>query len=108
MRLPEGFRCQDLTHHDVFALVRRFVASQQDRTKEVVIIGVRTAGAYFAPLVKASLSTLGWPLVSWFTIRPKTALSRWERQQLRRLGRRDARVLLVDDRSEERRVGKEW
>jgi hydroxymethylpyrimidine pyrophosphatase-like HAD family hydrolase len=97
MRLPEGFRCQDLTHHDVFALVRRFVASQQDRTKAVVVIGVRTAGAYFAPLVKASLSTLGWPLVSWFTIRPKTALSRWERQQLRRLERRDACVLLVDD-----------
>ena len=97
MRLPEGFRCQDLTHHDVFALVGRFVASQQDCTKEVVIVGMRTAGAYFAPLVKAFLSTLGWPLVSWFTIRPKTALSGWERQQLRRLGRRDAHVILVDD-----------
>src|SRR5207249_349656 len=78
-------------------LVSRFVASQQDCTKEVVIVGMRTAGAYFAPLVKAFLSTLGWHLVSWFTIRPKTALSGWERQQLRRLGRRDAHVILVDD-----------
>ncbi|HKA55022.1 MAG TPA: phosphoribosyltransferase, partial [Candidatus Binatia bacterium] len=97
MRLPEGFRCQDLTHQDVFTLARRFLASHPDSQSRLTVIGPRTAGAYFAPLVKAYLSAQGWPRVSWVTIRPKGGLSRWERRRLRALGRPDARVLLVDD-----------
>ena len=98
MRLPEAFRCQDLTHHDVFSLGQRFVASRQKSKKRVVVVlGVRTAGAYFAPLIKAYLSMLGWPRVSWFTIRPKAGLPRWERHQLRGLRNEDAEVLVVDD-----------
>jgi trehalose-6-phosphatase len=63
----------------------------------VVVVGARTAGAYFAPLVSAFLSRRGWPRCSWLTIRPKNGLSRHERRQLRTLGRHDAHVVLVDD-----------
>ncbi|HEV8713329.1 MAG TPA: HAD hydrolase family protein [Candidatus Binatia bacterium] len=97
MRLPEGFRSQDLTHRDVFSLVRGFLASHPDSQSRLIVIGPRTAGAYFAPLAKVYLSALGWPRVSWITIRPKMGLSRWERRRLRALGCQDARVLLVDD-----------
>ena len=89
MRLPEGFRCQDLAHQDVIEL--------RDPDAPVVIVGVRTAGAYFAPLVKAVLSAEGWTNVSWMTVRPKLGVSRWEARELRRLGRTAARVAVVDD-----------
>jgi hydroxymethylpyrimidine pyrophosphatase-like HAD family hydrolase len=97
MKIHEGFRCQDLTHHDVFTMVRRFVATNPDSGRRHVVIGPRTAGAYFAPLVKAYLSMLGWPKVSWMTIRPKRGLSRWEKQQLRKLLSPSASVILIDD-----------
>ena len=45
MRLPEAFRCQDLSHHDVIALARRLARTLPDRESPVVIVGVRTAGA---------------------------------------------------------------
>jgi hydroxymethylpyrimidine pyrophosphatase-like HAD family hydrolase/orotate phosphoribosyltransferase len=97
MRLPEGFRCQDLTHQDVLSLVRRFLVSRPDSQSPLIVIGLRTAGAYFAPLVKAYLSARAWPHVSWVTVRPRLGLSRGERRRLRALRDRDARVLLVDD-----------
>ncbi len=97
MRLPEGFRCQDLTHHDVFSLARRFADRRGDPAHGLAIIGPRTAGAYLAPLVKAYLSARGWRGVSWMTIRPKTGLSRREWRDLRRAARSGASLLLVDD-----------
>jgi orotate phosphoribosyltransferase len=97
MRLPEAFRCQDITHHDVIALARRLARTLPDPEAPVVIVGVRTAGAYFAPLVSAQLSIEGWTRVSWITVRPKLGLSRWEAQELHRIGQSPARVVVVDD-----------
>src|SRR5262249_7415071 len=62
-----------------------------------IVVGPRTAGAYFAPLVKAYLSARAWPQVSWVTVRPKLGLSRREKRRLRALGCQEARILLVDD-----------
>ena len=97
MRLPEAFRHQDFTHHDVIALARKLARTLPDRESPVVIVGVRTAGAYFAPLVRALLSIEGCTRVSWITVRPRLGLSRWEAQELRRLGQSLARVVVVDD-----------
>ncbi len=97
MRLPEAFRCQDFAHQDVITLARKLGETLPDREAPVVIVGVRTAGAYFAPLVAAVLVAGGWARVSWITIRPKLGLSRWEARQLRRLRHGGARVVLVDD-----------
>jgi hydroxymethylpyrimidine pyrophosphatase-like HAD family hydrolase len=97
MRLPEAFRCQDLTHHDVLALADRYRDAQGVRPADVAVIGLRTAGSYFAPLVRARLSAYGWPQVSWTTIRPKAGLTRAEGEHLSALARRDARIVLVDD-----------
>src|SRR5438093_6920366 len=97
MRLPEAFRCQDLAHQDVIALARRLARALPDREAPVLIVGVRTAGAYFAPLVRALLAAEGWARVSWIAVRPELGLSRWEARQLRRLRHGDARVVLVVD-----------
>ena len=97
LRIPEGFRCQDLSHHDVLAMARRFADRRPDRRGALVVLGVRTAGAYFAPLAKACLATLGWPQVSWLTIRPREGLTGPERRRLRRLARDRAQWLVIDD-----------
>ncbi len=97
MQLPQGFRDHDLTHYDVLALARRFAATCPDCKQSLVIIGPRTAGAYFAPLIKASLALQGWSSVFWMTVRPRTGVSRREQRRLRALLSRCLQVILVDD-----------
>src|SRR5436309_1608569 len=92
MRLPQGFRCQDLTHQDAISLARLFLESSPVSTQALAIVGLRTAGAYFAPLIKAYLTRLGWRRVSWFSFRPKDGISPWESRQLRKIQRRNVRV----------------
>jgi hydroxymethylpyrimidine pyrophosphatase-like HAD family hydrolase/orotate phosphoribosyltransferase len=97
MKLHEGFRCQDLSHLDVFAMLRRFEANAGvHHTTKILIVGPRTAGAYFAPLAKAYLRANGWSSVEWVTIRPKSGLTRQEQRQLRQHAK-EAHVLVMDD-----------
>ncbi|HEX4629189.1 MAG TPA: hypothetical protein VH137_10405, partial [Gemmatimonadales bacterium] len=96
MLLPAAFRNQDLTHHDVTALARRVAASQASASQPLVVIGLRTAGMYFAPLLTAHLAACRVP-ASWTTIRPKEGLSRWEHRQLRSMCRSGAHVVVVDE-----------
>src|SRR5215471_10214091 len=51
MRLPEAFRAQDMAHFDVLTLIRRYCESDPKKDQPTVIVGLRTAGAYFAPLM---------------------------------------------------------
>jgi hydroxymethylpyrimidine pyrophosphatase-like HAD family hydrolase/hypoxanthine phosphoribosyltransferase len=97
MRLPEAFRNQDMAHHDVITLIRQFSESPSTKVSPIAIAGLRTAGAYFAPLMTEYLKSRGWPDVSWFSLRPKNGLSRWEEQQLRRIAREGTQLLVVDD-----------
>ena len=97
MRLPEAFRGQDFTHHDVIALIQRFCESSTTKDKPIVIVGLRTAGAYFAPLMALYLKRSNWSRVAWFSIRPKSGISVWDQWQLRSAARHDSRVLVVDD-----------
>src|SRR5438445_1356715 len=96
LTLPAAFRNQDLTHHDVLTLAERFAASYPEPDRPAVVIAPRSAGSYFAPLVKARLTALGWRDVTWFSVRPKKGVSRGERRSLAALKRTEARVLLVD------------
>ena len=96
MQLPSGFRAQDLTHHDVLALADAFAESGRGRGGPLAVVGIRTAGAYFAPLMKVRLqSSLG--SVSWISVRPKKGLSTWEWSFLRAIVRRRSHVVIVDD-----------
>jgi len=97
MRLPEAFRRQDFTHQDVIALAQRFAASVSSRDRRTVLVGLRTAGAYFVPLITVYLKRNGWSQVSWCSIRPKNGLSRNERNLLSRRRIRNGRVVVVDD-----------
>ncbi len=99
MRLNEGFRCQDLSHQDVLALAERFAETAYDRDAECVVIGARTAGSYFAPLVKVRLESLGFRRVFWATVRPRYGTRGIERRKLKTLLRSHPRVILTDDYS---------
>jgi len=97
MQLISGYRAQDLTHHDVIAMARSYQNAYPASAHGLAVIGLRTAGSYFAPLVKAYLDNEGWKDVVCFAIRPKAGLSIRERQRLRKIARRGLRVLVIDD-----------
>ncbi len=99
MRINEGYRCQDLTHHDVLALTDRFLGSGPGSQTPLVVIGPRTAGAYFAPLIKVYLEQRGFSHVSWMTIRPKLKTTRKEYHHLGRLVTDKSHFILTDDYS---------
>src|SRR5207244_152942 len=39
LRIPEGYRCQDLSHHDVIALARRFAQQSGERSRGQAVVG---------------------------------------------------------------------
>lgn len=100
MRLPEAFRSQDMAHHDVITLIDRFCASDKAKAAKdsgAVLMGLRTAGAYFAALMAEYLKQQGFPNVSWFSIRPKNGITRWEAQRLREVVCDQRQLLVIDD-----------
>jgi hydroxymethylpyrimidine pyrophosphatase-like HAD family hydrolase len=97
MKLPSGYRSQDLAHQDAFSLAELFTASQENRQSPLLIIGPRSMGAYFAPAAKAKLLELGWTSVSWCTLRPKNGISPWEKNALKAIHSPDAQILVIDE-----------
>jgi len=96
-RIPEAFRCQELSHHDALALAEVFRASHAPGGDPVAVIGLRTAGAYFGPLVAVALARHGISVRGWMTLRPKQGLSAAEARRLRHLTAGPTRVVVVDD-----------
>ncbi len=99
MKLNEGFRCQDLTHHDVISLANKFIKSEIDKDKKIIVIGPRTAGSYFAPLIKVYLEQCGYKKTFWITIRPKKGLNRKEKSYFKKHISKNTNIILVDDYS---------
>jgi hydroxymethylpyrimidine pyrophosphatase-like HAD family hydrolase/adenine/guanine phosphoribosyltransferase-like PRPP-binding protein len=95
MQLVSGFRAQDLTHHDAIALADAFDRSHSSGGT-LAIVGARTAGGYFAPLIHARLQQLGWKS-AWMAVRPKSGLGHWEKKSLLAMTGQAAKVLIVDD-----------
>ncbi len=96
-KIPAAFRTQDITHHDVLALADRFAAAFPDRERPVLIVGLRTAGSYFAPLVRAALAAAGYGVIEAVTLRPKKGLAPWEQAPLARCAARGGLAVLVDE-----------
>lgn len=71
MRIPEAYRCQDLSHYDALSLARRFVQALGLPRRPTLVVGPRTAGAYFAPMIEAFLASSGHPTLGWLSVRPR-------------------------------------
>jgi len=95
--IPSAFRRLDLTHLDVLALGRAYVRRFPDRSQPILLVGLRTSGAYFAPLLQAFLQAEGYASVSLLTLAPSKGPGRWERRQLKRHAEHAYTALILDD-----------
>jgi hypothetical protein len=96
-KVPAAFRTQDLTHHDIVEMADRFAAAFPDRERPVLVVGLRTAGSYFAPVVRASLLLRGYRDVEAVTLRPKKGEAPWEQAALARCAARRGLAVVVDE-----------
>src|SRR5438046_3116324 len=94
---PAAVRTQDLTHFDVLALGRSFVSRFSDRGRPILVVGFRTAGSYFAPVLAAFLTAQGYQRLDFVTIRPKKGIDSWERAMLTRYAKAGGLAVLVDE-----------
>jgi hydroxymethylpyrimidine pyrophosphatase-like HAD family hydrolase len=95
--LPSPFQRLDLTHRDVLALANRLILSVPNRSTPVALIGLRTSGSYFAPLIKVALEAAGYNAIAYATLEPNKGISRTEGRVLVNLASQRALGVLVDD-----------
>lgn len=96
-KIPAAFRSQDLAHFDVLALAAKFAARFSDRSRPVLVLGCRTAGSYFAPLVRAYLKNAGYQDVDSVTMRPKQGATPKEAAKLARISAKSGLVAIIDE-----------
>ena len=96
-RIPAAFRTQDLTHGDIFMLARTLAQAYPDRERPIVIVGLRTAGSYFAPLIGAWLTNAGYRDADWITIRPTRVMGPAEHAALADVASRGGMAVVVDE-----------
>lgn len=95
--IPSPFSHLDLTPNDVFRLGDFFIRRFPQCTQPIVIVGLRTAGSYFAPLLRVFLETKGYRSVEFLTIEPLKGVGRREEKKLKQFAARGYWALIVDD-----------
>lgn len=96
-RIPGAFRRHDLSHFDVLALARKFAAADGRSRRPLLVLAVRTAGSYFAPLVMACLRAEGYADIDSVSIHPKKGVTPWETARIARCAARGGQVVIVDE-----------
>jgi hydroxymethylpyrimidine pyrophosphatase-like HAD family hydrolase len=94
---PSAFRKHDLTHFDVLALGRKFIGQFPDRGQRILILGLRTAGSWFAPVLLAFLRAQGYQSVEMLTVRPERGPGASEAAVLKRCARDGYLAMILDD-----------
>jgi hydroxymethylpyrimidine pyrophosphatase-like HAD family hydrolase len=94
---PSAFRRLDLTPLDVLELGRLFMGRFSERGQAILLLGLRTAGTYFAPLLRAFLWAEGYQHVEYVTVHTEKGPSPRERAELKRCARSGYRVVILDD-----------
>lgn len=97
LAIPSPFSHLDLTPNDVLRLGNFFVRRFPEREQPVLIVGLRTSGSYFAPLLRALLETEGYSSVDLLTVEPLKGVGRREERELKQFAARGYWALIVDD-----------
>lgn len=97
IKSPRAFHSQDLTFSDILKLAHRFCIELDDYKKPYLIVGLRTAGSYFAPVLRAYMVNRGYLNTGIVTLRPKAGLSKFEIQQLRNYSKQGGIAVVVDE-----------
>ncbi len=95
-KIPAFFRSRDFAPFDCLELGRNFVAAFPEPERPAMVMGLRTAGSFLAPLLCAYLSTERRD-TDWVAVRPRKGLAVWERDALQQAARKKARLLIVDE-----------
>jgi len=96
-KIPAFFRSRDFTTADCLELGRKFVSAVPDRSQAVVVLGLRTAGSFLAPLLCAYLKSKKFSRVHWVAIRPKKGTQQWEQEVLQEGARGGGCAVVVDE-----------
>lgn len=94
-RVPAFFRSRDFAPADCLELGRK-VIDGCSTNQPILVVGIRTAGSFLAPLLCAYLRKMH-RRADWVAIRPKKGLASSERAVLANAGQKKARVLIVDE-----------
>lgn len=97
IKSPRAFRSQDYSFEDILTLGERFCAQFTDRSRPYLVIGLRTAGSYFAPVLRAWMANQGYADTGIVTLRPKGGASGDEWRQVRRHAARGAMAVVIDE-----------
>lgn len=97
IRLPTCFRSLDQKPEDLHRIVDEFQLRHPDRSRPLLVIGLRTSGSYLAPLYAQFLNQAGYRYVTAMTIRPGQRLLTAELRRTRQIGSSNGIVLLTDD-----------
>ncbi|PYX89726.1 MAG: hypothetical protein DMG67_14455, partial [Acidobacteria bacterium] len=95
-KIPAFFRSRDFAPQDCIELGKKFVAIFPERERPAIVIGLRTAGSYLAPLLCAYLRDRQQD-TDWIAVRPRKGLALWELEALRQAARKKSRALIVDE-----------
>ena len=104
LSVPNPFSRLDLTQKDVLTLGESFVRRFPDRAQPILLVGLRTSGSYFVPLLRAFFEAEGYKSVALLTIYPNHGLGRREKRELERFAARGYWALIVDDPPETSRT----
>jgi hydroxymethylpyrimidine pyrophosphatase-like HAD family hydrolase len=97
IKSPRAFRSQDFSIEDILLLAERFCSECPEKRQPCLVVGLRTAGSYFAPVLRAYLANQGYVDVAIVTLRPKGGAGPDEWEPLRRLAGRGARAVVIDE-----------
>jgi hypothetical protein len=97
LRLPSCFHAFDLEPDDIRELAARFSCFRPERSRPLLVAGVRTSGSYMAPLCAAFLKEAGYRDVQVLSLRPGHQLFARERANVRALARNGGLALIIDD-----------
>jgi hydroxymethylpyrimidine pyrophosphatase-like HAD family hydrolase len=95
-KVPAFFRSRDFATHDCLELARKLLANFPNSDRSAIVVGLRTAGSFLAPLVCAYLRSHGQG-ASWIAIRPGKGLAAWEKKKLELASRRHSRAIITDE-----------
>ena len=96
LRIPSCFRSLDQRPEDLEQLAALFARRWPERSRRLLVIGLRTSGSYLAPLQAAYLRRRGYTVGN-LTLRPGQDLLGDDRRPLRAAARGGSLVLICDD-----------
>ena len=94
---PSPFNHLDLTPSDVLRLGECFARRFPERAQPILLVGLRTSGSYFAPLLCAFLELKRYECVALMTIDPNKGAGRREVRELKEFAARGYWAVIVDD-----------